>query len=105
MPQITLPDGSERSYDAPVTGFEIAESIGRKLAKAALAVRVNDELWDTTRKIESDSTVPIITNHSNIFNPSPSPRHRLHPHHGPLRTRHGRFLWPLTSWAEFIVVA
>lgn len=61
MPQITLPDGSERSYDAPVTGLEIAESIGRKLAKAALAVRVNGDLWDVGRPIKADARIEIVT--------------------------------------------
>ena len=45
MPKIPLPDGSAREYDAVTRGAEIAESIGKGLAKAAVAVRVDGELW------------------------------------------------------------
>ena len=45
MPKITLPDGSERQYAKAVTGLEIAESIGKSLARDAVAIRVNDKLW------------------------------------------------------------
>ena len=48
MPQITLPDGSTRQYDQPVTVAGVAESIGPGLAKAALAGRVDGELVDTS---------------------------------------------------------
>jgi len=61
MVAITLPDGSVRSYDGPVTGAEIAAEIGPGLAKAALAVKVNGELWDLTRAIETDSDMAIVT--------------------------------------------
>ncbi len=61
MVAITLPDGSVRSYDGPVTGAEIAAEIGPGLAKAALAVKVNGELWDLTRAIETDSDLAIVT--------------------------------------------
>lgn len=61
MVAITLPDGSVRSYDGPVTGAEIAAEIGPGLAKAALAVKVNGELWDLTRTIETDSDLAIVT--------------------------------------------
>ena len=64
MPNITLPDGSVREYDAVTRGSEIAESIGAGLAKAAVAVRVDGDLWDLTRDIESDATVEIITRDS-----------------------------------------
>jgi threonyl-tRNA synthetase len=64
MPKITLPDGSARDYDAVTRGAEIAESIGKGLAKAAVAVRVDGELWDLTRDIEADATVEIITRDS-----------------------------------------
>ncbi|MFC7048867.1 threonine--tRNA ligase [Emcibacter nanhaiensis] len=58
---LTLPDGSIRTFDGPVTGQTLAEDIGPGLAKAALAVVVNGEQWDLTREIESDSNVSIIT--------------------------------------------
>ncbi len=61
MPQITLPDGSKRDYEAPVTVAGIAESIGPGLAKAALAGRVDGTLVDTTYTIEADAEVAIIT--------------------------------------------
>ena len=61
MPKIQLPDGSERQYDQTVTGMDIAESIGKSLARDAVAIRVDDEMWDLTRDIENDATVAIIT--------------------------------------------
>lgn len=64
MVAITLPDGSVRSYEGPVTGAEIAQSIGPGLAKAAIVVRVNGELWDLTRTITTDAQVAIITRDS-----------------------------------------
>jgi threonyl-tRNA synthetase len=64
MPTITLPDGSERQFDAATRGADIAESIGKGLARAAVAVRVDGELWDLTRDIENDAAVEIITRDS-----------------------------------------
>tara|TARA_R110002096_G_scaffold23031_4_gene73570 strand:+ start:408 stop:2330 length:1923 start_codon:yes stop_codon:yes gene_type:complete len=64
MPKITLPDGSERQYDAPVSGAEVAASIGAGLAKAAVAVRVEGEAWDLGRSIENDAAVEIVTRDS-----------------------------------------
>ena len=61
MPKITLPDGSTREYENPVTVMEIAESIGPGLAKAALAGRVDGELVDSSTVIFSDSDLAIIT--------------------------------------------
>jgi len=58
---IRLPDGSERPFDAPPTGADVALSIGAGLAKAALAVKVNGEMRDLTRVIEQDADVEIIT--------------------------------------------
>src|SRR5947209_9289908 len=58
---ITLPDGSTRAYDDAVTAGEVAASIGRGLAKAALAAKVDDEWYDLTRPIEHDATVAIVT--------------------------------------------
>ncbi|MBL4803708.1 MAG: threonine--tRNA ligase [Alphaproteobacteria bacterium] len=59
--QITLPDGASREYAAGVTGFEIAESISKSLAKAALAIRVNGELSDLSLPITGDASVAIVT--------------------------------------------
>jgi threonyl-tRNA synthetase len=58
---IRLPDGSTKSYPAPVTVAEIASSIGAGLARAALAGRVNGRLVDTGYKVESDADVAIVT--------------------------------------------
>ena len=59
--QITLPDGSQRSFDAPVTVADVAASIGPGLAKAALAGRVDGKLVDTSWRIERDAHVAIVT--------------------------------------------
>ena len=61
MPTISLPDGSERQYDAAVTPAQIASDIGPGLAKAAMAAVVDGADWDLTRAIEEDSTVVLIT--------------------------------------------
>ncbi|GJM12098.1 MAG: threonine--tRNA ligase [Pseudohongiella sp.] len=61
MPKITLPDGSVREFDNPVTVMQIAESIGAGLAKAALAGRVDGELVDSSALVSADSDVAIIT--------------------------------------------
>ena len=61
MPQITLPDGNIKSFDAPVTVAEVAQSIGPGLAKATIAGRVNGELVDACVAIEEDATLSIIT--------------------------------------------
>ncbi len=61
MPQITLPDGNIKSFDAPVTVAEVAQSIGPGLAKATIAGRVNGELIDACVAIEEDATLAIIT--------------------------------------------
>jgi len=61
MPVITLPDGSQRSFDNPVSVHDVAASIGPGLAKAALAGRVDDRLVDTSFLIEQDSRLAIIT--------------------------------------------
>jgi len=61
MLEITLPDGSTRSFDNPVSGLEIAASIGPGLAKAALVISVDGDLWDLSRSIEHDAAVSIVT--------------------------------------------
>jgi len=61
MPVISLPDGSQRSFDEPVTVYQIAADIGPGLAKAALAGRVDGHLVDTSHLIATDSEVAIIT--------------------------------------------
>ena len=61
---ITLPDGSTRTYPAPVTGLQIAESIGARLAAAALAVKIDGQLADLSLPIERDAKVQIVTRES-----------------------------------------
>jgi threonyl-tRNA synthetase len=61
MPVITLPDGSQRIFDNPVTVAEVAASIGSGLAKAALAGKVGGTLVDTSFAIVSDSKLEIVT--------------------------------------------
>jgi threonyl-tRNA synthetase len=61
MPAITLPDGSVRRFDGPVTGTEIAASIGPGLAKAALAMQVDGKLRDLSGQIEQDASLRFIT--------------------------------------------
>ena len=62
MPTVTLPDGSTRSYDAPVTAAQIAADIGPGLAKAAMLAVVDGEEWDLGRAIEDDAALSLITN-------------------------------------------
>src|SRR4051794_8213966 len=61
MPNIRLPDGSTKSFPAPVTVAEVAQSIGAGLARAALAGRVNGKLVDTGFRIEGDADLAIVT--------------------------------------------
>lgn len=61
MPVITLPDGSQRQFDKPVSVMDIAMDIGPGLAKACIAGRVNGELVDACDPITQDANVSIIT--------------------------------------------
>ncbi|CAI9119785.1 threonine--tRNA ligase [Brytella acorum] len=61
MPAITLPDGSVRSFDGPVTGTTIAASIGPGLAKAALAMCIDGKLVDLSTEVDRDSLIRFIT--------------------------------------------
>ena len=61
MPAITLPDGSKRRFEQPVTVMQIAEDVGPGLAKAALAGRVDGRLVDACVAVEQDAEVAIIT--------------------------------------------
>jgi threonyl-tRNA synthetase len=61
VPIITLPDGSQRSYDKPLSIDEIAGSIGAGLRKAALAGRVDGKLVDTSFVLDHDAKVAIVT--------------------------------------------
>jgi threonyl-tRNA synthetase len=61
MPIITLPDGSQRSFEQPVSVAKVAQSIGAGLAKAALAGRVDGRLVDTSFLVARDATLAIVT--------------------------------------------
>ena len=61
MVAITLPDGSVRQFDGPITGTEIAENISKSLAKKALAVKVDGEVRDLFGEIDKDASVEIVT--------------------------------------------
>ena len=61
MPTITLPDGKTKSFDKPVTGLEVAQSIGAGLAKAALAIKIDGETRDLNTVIDRDVAVALIT--------------------------------------------
>ena len=61
MPNITLPDGSQRRYDAAVTPATVAADIGPGLAKAALLAVVDGAEWDLTRPIEDDAHLSLVT--------------------------------------------
>ncbi len=61
MPNITLPDGSVRSFDQTVTGAVLAEDISKSLAKKAIAVKIDGRLSDLFEPIEHDAKVEIIT--------------------------------------------
>ena len=61
MPIITLPDGSQRQFEHPVSVLEVAQDIGAGLAKATIAGRVNGERRDACDVIDQDATLEIIT--------------------------------------------
>jgi len=60
MLTVKLPDGSKREYESPVTGELIANEISKSLAKEAVAVSVDGELWDLSRDITADVSVEVI---------------------------------------------
>jgi threonyl-tRNA synthetase len=61
MPTITLPDGSQRSYSSPVDGSAVARSIGPRLERDAVAVRIDGKLCDLTLPIERDARLEVVT--------------------------------------------
>lgn len=61
---VTLPDGSQRQYDAPVSVAQVAASIGSGLARAALAARVDGRLVDMSYTIDRSATLAIVTDRS-----------------------------------------
>ncbi|MEO1658868.1 MAG: threonine--tRNA ligase [Pseudomonadota bacterium] len=61
MPTITLPDGAQRSFDAPISGADIAADISKSLAKKAIAVTVDGALMDLDTTVDRDAAVSIVT--------------------------------------------
>ena len=59
--KITLPDGSIKEYDKGISGHEIALSISEGLARNVLAAKVNGEIWDSSRSINENSAVQLLT--------------------------------------------
>ncbi|HEY4612785.1 MAG TPA: TGS domain-containing protein, partial [Bacteroidota bacterium] len=57
---ITLPDGSRKEFESGVTGLQVAESISKGLAREALAVEVNGEVWDLSRALNADASLKIL---------------------------------------------
>ena len=61
MPRITLPDGSIREFDQPVSGADLAADIGPVLAKAAMAIKMGGEVKDLATLIDADAEVTVVT--------------------------------------------
>ena len=61
MPVVTLPDGSQRTFDTPVTVLDVAADIGAGLAAATIAGQVNDQLMDASDLLRDNSSLRIIT--------------------------------------------
>ncbi|MBB6429596.1 threonine--tRNA ligase [Algisphaera agarilytica] len=59
--QVTLPDGTQKSYDDGSTPYDVAKSIGEKLAEAAIGARVNGELYDVHRPLPGDCELALVT--------------------------------------------
>ena len=60
--QVTLPDGSIKKFDNDVTGFDIAKSIGSRLAKDAICLEIDNTFYDLSTKFSSDISIRIVTN-------------------------------------------
>jgi len=61
MVRVTLPDGSVKEFEGPVTALQVAEAIGSRLAKAAVGAKIDGELTDLTATIDRDANVAIVT--------------------------------------------
>ncbi len=71
MPKITLPDGSVKSFDQPVSARQVAESIGPRLAQAALGCKIDGELRDLATVIDRDCSLAIVTERTRDKQPDP----------------------------------
>ena len=61
MINITLPDGAVRQYEKGTNALQVAQSISEGLARNVLGAKVNGEVWDATRPIETDSSLNLLT--------------------------------------------
>ncbi len=61
MIKITLPDGAVKEYEQGVTALDVAKSISEGLARKVLAASINNEVWDATRPIQTDSSLKLLT--------------------------------------------
>ncbi len=61
MINITLPDGSQRSYEKGITAYQVALSISEGLARNVLAAEINGEVWDASRAIQTDVNLKLLT--------------------------------------------
>ena len=61
MIQITLPDGAVREYEAGVSAMDVAKSISEGLARKVLAASINGQIWDTTRPINENASLQLLT--------------------------------------------
>ncbi|MEL7474193.1 MAG: threonine--tRNA ligase, partial [Planctomycetota bacterium] len=77
MPQITLPDGSVKSFDTPVTAYEVAESIGARLAKAAVGAKVDGEPADLSTTLDRDCALALLTEKTRDGDPDPDALYML----------------------------
>ena len=59
--RITLPDGSQREYDKGTNAMDVAKSISEGLARKVLAAEINGEIWDTSRPINKDASLKLLT--------------------------------------------
>lgn len=66
MPVFTLPDGSQRSYDHPVSAADVAADIGPGLAKAAVAAKLNGRPVDTSTTIREDAELALVASARSI---------------------------------------
>ncbi|HCC24345.1 MAG TPA: threonine--tRNA ligase, partial [Holosporales bacterium] len=66
MITIRFPDGSHREFPKGITGWEIAKNLSTSLAKEAVAVRIDEDLWDLTRAIEKGAAFEVIKRSSEI---------------------------------------
>ncbi|KAA0213469.1 MAG: threonine--tRNA ligase [Leptolyngbya sp. PLA3] len=71
MPRITLPDGSVKEFDKPVSAREVAESIGSRLAKAAVGAKVDGQLADLSTTLDRDCALAIVTEQTREKQPDP----------------------------------